>query len=71
MAGLHSAIATVLRNAIASIKAISPDIITGEERSFLKVHTRSKKKTDTGFPIVVESIASKTTYYTEEQIVYM
>jgi len=70
MVGLYKAISTVLRGAVASIKAISPDIISGEERSFLKVHTKLKKTTDAGFPIIVETIASKITYFTEEQIIY-
>jgi len=70
LAELYSAIGTVLRDAIASIKAVAPDIISGEERSFLRVHTWLKKKTDTGFPIIIETIATKKTYFTEEQVVY-
>jgi len=67
---LYNAIGNVLRGAIVSIKSIAPDIISGEERSFLKVHTRFKKVTETGFPIMVETIASKKTYFTQEQVVY-
>ena len=67
---LYQSISTVLKNAIDSIKRISPDIISGEERSFLKIHNKTIKKTETGYPIIVEKIASKTTYYTEEQIEY-
>jgi len=67
---LYKAIGATLRDAVVSIKAIAPDIISGEERSFLKVHTKAKKITDTGFSIIVEKIASKTTYYTQEQILY-
>lgn len=67
---LYNSIGTVLRDAITSIKRISPQIISGEERSFLKVHNRTLKKTETGYPIIIEKIASKTTYFTEEQIVY-
>lgn len=70
MVGLYNAINIVLKEAIVSIKAIAPDIISGEERSFLQVHNKSKKQTETGFPIIVERIASKTTYFTEEQIFY-
>ncbi len=68
---LHHAIGSVLRSAIASIREISPDIISGEERSFLKVHNRRIKKTETGYPVMVEKIASKTTYYTDEQVRYL
>jgi len=71
LAVLYQAIGTVLRDAIDSIKHISPDIISGEERSFLKVHNRTIRKTENGYPIKVEKIASKTTYYTEEQIAYI
>ena len=67
---LYVCIGTVLRSAIESIKTISPDIISGEERSFLEVHNKTKKKSKTGYPIIIEKIASKTTYYTEEQILY-
>ena len=71
MIELYHAIGTVLKEAIDSIKAISPDIISGEERRFLKVHTKLKKQTDTGFPIIIERISSKTTYYTKEQVLYV
>jgi formamidopyrimidine-DNA glycosylase len=68
---LYTTINSVLRDAIESIKSISPDIISGEERSFLKVHIKDKKETITGYSIIVEKIASKTTYFTEEQILYI
>ncbi|MCL2051990.1 MAG: hypothetical protein FWG91_09740 [Lachnospiraceae bacterium] len=67
---LYETIGNVLRAAIASIKEISPEIISGEERSFLKVHNKLLKQTETGFPITIEKIASKTTYYTKEQVFY-
>ena len=71
MAGLYEAIGKVLRNGIASIKEISPDIISGEERSFFAVHSKLKKETETGFPIMSERIETKITYFTEEQIIYI
>ena len=70
MAALYDAIGSVLRSAVESIWAVSPDIITGEERSFLKVHNKALKFTETGYPIRVERVASKTTYYTDEQKLY-
>ena len=70
MLALHQAIGAVLRDAVASIRELSPDRISGEERSFLKVHNKARKQTETGFPILVEQIASKTTYFTEEQTLY-
>ncbi len=71
LSALYSAVNSVLTDAIESIKRISPDIISGEERRFLKVHIKGKKETPTGYPIIVERIASKITYFTEEQIVYI
>jgi formamidopyrimidine-DNA glycosylase len=67
---LYHAIGTVLKEAVDSIKEIAPEIISGEERSFLKVHTKSREQTETGHHIVIERVASKITYYTEEQVLY-
>ena len=67
---LYRAISDVLHAAVDSIKRISPNIISGEERSFLKVHNRSLRKTENGHRIIVDRIASKITYYTEEQEVF-
>ena len=67
---LYNSIGTVLKSAIESIRKIAPDIISGEERSFLKVHNKTKKQTETGHKIIVEKIASKITYYTGEQVLY-
>jgi formamidopyrimidine-DNA glycosylase len=69
LASLYNSIGEVLKNAIESIKKISPDIISGEERSFLKVHI-NKSQTETGHKIIIEMIAQKKTYYTDEQILY-
>ncbi|MCL2264732.1 MAG: hypothetical protein FWC22_01710 [Treponema sp.] len=70
LVSLYNSIGTVLKNAIDSIKKISPDIISGEERSFFKVHKKGLIKTETGFKIISERILSKMTYYTDEQILY-
>lgn len=64
---LFDAISYILKDAIVNIERISPDIISGEERSFLKVHNPQKKQTDEGEEILIKKIASKTTYYTEKQ----
>ena len=45
---LFDAISYILKDAIVNIEKISPDIISGEERSFLKVHNSKKKQTDEG-----------------------
>jgi len=70
LAALYQAIGEVLNDAIASIRRIAPDIISGEERSFLKVHNKTIRRTETGFPVLVDRVASKITYYTPEQILY-
>ncbi|MDR0286633.1 MAG: hypothetical protein LBI03_02840, partial [Clostridiales bacterium] len=67
---LYNAINIVLEEAIKSIKRVSPNRISGEERSFLKVHNKNLKQTETGYPIIVERVASKITYYTKEQVLY-
>jgi formamidopyrimidine-DNA glycosylase len=67
---LLNSISNVLLNAIEEIKKINPDIISGEIREFLSVHNFSRKKSPTGHKIIKEQIASKTTYYTDEQILY-
>jgi formamidopyrimidine-DNA glycosylase len=67
---LYDAIRKVLTDAIAAIRRIAPDIISGEERSFLKVHNKKIKTTETGYPVIVERIVSKITYYTDEQVLY-
>lgn len=68
---LYTAVTEVLNDAIANIERISPDIISGEERSFLKVHNSRKKVTDEGDKILVQKIAAKTTYYTERQQLFL
>jgi len=67
---LYEAIPFVLNDAIENIMRISPDIISGEERSFLRVHNRNKEFTDEGDKIIVKTIAEKTTYFTEKQKKY-
>jgi len=67
---LHESIPLVLNDAIQNIQRISPDSIGGEERSFLRVHNRNREFTDEGDKIIVKTIASKTTYFTEKQKKY-
>lgn len=67
---LYKNIISVLESAIIKIKDISPDIISGEIRSFMNVHNKEKKETPTGHQILVEKISGKITYYTDEQVLY-
>ena len=67
---LAGSIKTVLENAIEQIIRISPERISGEERSFLVVHRKDKKTTEGGEPILMKKVASKKTYYTDKQVLY-
>lgn len=67
---LKEKIPATLQWGVNEIKKIQPNTISGEERSFLKVHNKEKAKTETGFPILVKEIAGKITYFTEEQVLY-
>lgn len=64
---LYEAIPVVLKDAVMQIEKLSPDIISGEVRSFLKVHNSSKRYTEEGDLILIKKIASKRTYYIEKQ----
>lgn len=70
VAQLYASIQSILTEAISSILQQAPEIISGEIRDFLKVHNPRRKCSPTGKPIQVKKIASKTTYFTEEQILY-
>lgn len=64
---LYDAIGIMLRDAIENILRLSPDRISGEERSFLRVHNPRRKTSEDGEPILVKDIANKRTYYTAKQ----
>ncbi len=64
------AIRKVLTEAVEKIRAANPDITGGEIRHFLLIHNPQRAKSPTGHPIIKEKVASKTTYFTDEQILY-
>jgi formamidopyrimidine-DNA glycosylase len=64
---LFQVIPFVLNDAIRNIQNIAPDIISGEERSFLKVHNPRLKCTEDGDSIIRKQVAGKTTYFTGKQ----
>lgn len=68
---LEKAIKTVLKNAEQQILKKSPDIITGEIRDFLKIHTKSKDVSPTGGLIKVDKSGGRITYYTDEQELFV
>lgn len=63
-------IKSVLKDAEKQILKISPDIISGEERSFLKIHNSKKKESPSGAKIHNKMLSSRITYYTDEQVLY-
>lgn len=68
---LKEAIKRVLTNAEKQILKKHPDIITGEVRDFLKIHTKDKKESPSGGLIKVEKKSGRITYYTDEQELFI
>jgi len=69
--GLYDAIGWVMRDAIEQLERICPDAISGEERSFLRVHNHNKRQTDEGDAILREEVDKKQTYYTKKQRLFL
>jgi len=67
---LAKEIKSVLKDAEKQILKINPDIISGEERSFLKIHNSKKKESPAGAKIHNKMVNSRITYYTDEQELY-
>jgi formamidopyrimidine-DNA glycosylase len=63
-------IKTVLKDAEKQILRMRPDSISGEERSFLKIHNAKKKMSPTAGKIQNKKLSSRITYYTNEQQLY-
>ena len=68
---LLSSMRTVLIEAIDEIRKTSPEIISGEVRDFLKIHNPNRQHSPSGRLIIKEQVASKTTYFTDEQVLYV
>ena len=67
---LYKEIKNTLQWGIDNIKKISPNIISGEQRDFFRVHNKKLKQTAKGEKIIVEKVVSKKTYYTFAQKLY-
>lgn len=67
---LLKSIKDVLQDAEQQILKKHPDIIAGEVRDFMIVHNAKKKETPYGHAIHQKPIASRKTYYTDEQVEY-
>lgn len=67
---LYKSIRAVLTRSVKEILEINPNVVNGEIRDFMRVHRKDKDKCPNGYSIITKKIASKTTYYTEEQEVF-
>jgi len=68
---LVASIRSVLIDAIANIKREKPETISDEVRGFLCVHNPKRSESPTGYRIMTETVASRITYFTEEQVLYV
>lgn len=68
---LEKAIKNVLKNAEKQILKKNPDIITGEIRDFLKIHTNDKNVSPGGALIKTDKKGGRITYYTDEQELFV
>ncbi len=68
---LYDTIPAVLLDAIEKLRALTPNAIRGEERSFLKVHNPRLGATAAGEKILTKTVAGKHTYYVAEQKLYL
>ncbi|MBW8685062.1 DNA-formamidopyrimidine glycosylase family protein [Chitinophaga rhizophila] len=64
---LHKAIHKVLKDAEKNIRKAHPDIIAGEVRDFLKIHSPKQTLSPTGATIEQQALNGRKTYYTAEQ----
>jgi formamidopyrimidine-DNA glycosylase len=68
---LSISIKNVLTDAIEEIKKRKPETISDEVRDFLRVHNPKRSVSPTGYRIMTEQVASRITYFTEEQVLYV
>jgi formamidopyrimidine-DNA glycosylase len=64
-------IRSVLTDAIGEIKKRKPETISDEVRGFLRVHNPNRSESPTGHRIMTEQVASRITYFTDEQVLYV
>ena len=68
---LFKSLKMVLETAITDIAKENGDELRGELRDFMKVHGAKLEKSPTGFEIKSEKIGGRTSYYTEEQELFL
>jgi len=67
---LSKAVKHVLENAVKQITKVHPEIISGEIRDFLKIHSPKKINSPAGVPIQIRKVGARKTYFTDEQELY-
>ena len=67
---LARSIYMVLNDAIEKIAKENPEIIAGEMRDFMAVHSSKLEKSPTGAEIKTDTAGGRKTYYTDEQELY-
>jgi formamidopyrimidine-DNA glycosylase len=67
---LAKSVRKVLESAISQILKAEPEIISGEIRTFLKIHKSKNLKSPNGHTISVEKHGARKTYFTDEQVLY-
>jgi formamidopyrimidine-DNA glycosylase len=70
IAVLYKTMKKSLKDGVKQIKKINPDQITGEIRSFMKVHRPKQKTTADGDVIKIGTLNGRKTYYTDAQKEY-
>jgi formamidopyrimidine-DNA glycosylase len=65
------AIKKILKQAILQIYKKYKGKVNNEVKEFLKIHTKTKDKSPTGKPILIDQKGMMKTYYTKEQILYI
>lgn len=60
----------VLKSAITKISKNHPDLINGEVRDYMKIHSKKLEESPTGAPIKMADRGMLKTFYTDEQLLY-
>lgn len=68
---IYESIRWVMEDAIENIARISPNIIAGEERGFLRVHRPKQALAEDGETILCEEIDRRRTYFTKKQRLFI
>lgn len=60
----------ILKKEITNIFKTHKGKVNGEVKTFMKIHTKAKPESPTGYPIIIDQNGMMKTYYTEEQVLY-